>query len=69
MYYFGQRDGGVEIRLADLLFAIPPDLHTDLVRLVAAINHSRESHPVDEEPWSKPVEVIQQTLRDLRGRK
>lgn len=69
MYYFRQRDAGGDIRLLDLIVSIPPELRTDLVRLVAATNHSRDDHPPDAESWSKPSEVTHQTLRELRGRK
>lgn len=69
MYYFDQRDAGLEIRLSDLLEVIDPELHDDLVHLVAAVKYSRASQPPAIEPSSKLAEVIQQALHELRGQR
>jgi hypothetical protein len=69
MYYFGQRDAGLELRLTDLLQVIPAELHADLNHLIATVNYSRASYPGEAEPWRQPAEVIRQTLQELRERK
>jgi hypothetical protein len=69
MYYFGQRDAGMELRLTDLLGALSAELRTDLMHLLAALNHDRAGTPPDTEPWSRPIKVVRQMLQELRGRK
>jgi hypothetical protein len=66
MYYFGQRDAGLELRLSDVITAIAPDCRTDLIRLVAAVNNSRAGQPPDSEPWIRPAHVVLDLLQELR---
>ena len=67
MYYFGLMDSGAMPRLSDLRQLVDPDLHSDLMNLIAEILADQPGIAQSVEEPTAPAALVLDALRRLRG--